>query len=137
MTYNDSILTNIENITAEDEILNCVIEEADQRITRHLMNCAKKTWTNLQLKIVSTGDTDALIEFMSVLPNILENFQHELICKFGIGDNLRYYTVNDLCSFLTNDVCTAFPFLHAFTGCDTTPSFYNHNKLKFFDVWMK
>ena len=43
MTYNDSILTNIENIIPEDEILNCVIEEADQRITRHLMNCAKKT----------------------------------------------------------------------------------------------
>ena len=43
MTYNDSILTNIENIIAEDEILNCVIEEADQRITRQLMNCAKKT----------------------------------------------------------------------------------------------
>ena len=78
-----------------------------------------------------------LILLMSVLPNILENFRCELICQFGIGDNLRYYKVNDLRSFLTNDVCIALLFFHAFTGCDTTSSFYNHSKLKFFDVWMK
>ena len=35
VTYNDSILTNIENIINADEILCCNIEEADQRITRH------------------------------------------------------------------------------------------------------
>ena len=57
---------------------------------------------------------------MSVLPNILENFQCELICQFGIGDNLRYYKVNDLCSSLTNGVCIALPFFHAFTEWDTT-----------------
>ena len=78
-----------------------------------------------------------LILLMSVLPNILENFQCELICQFRIGGNLRYYKVNDLCSSLTNDACIALPFFHAFTGCDTTLSFYNHSKLKFFDVWMK
>ena len=74
---------------------------------------------------------------MSVLPNILENIQYELICQFGIGENLRYYKVNNLCSSLTNDVCIALPFFHALTGCDTTSSFYNHIKLNFFDVWMK
>ena len=30
-----------------------------------------------------------------------------------------------LCSSLTNDVCVALPFCHAFMGCDTTSSFYN------------
>ena len=35
VTYNDSILTNIENIINADEILCCNIEEADQRIIQH------------------------------------------------------------------------------------------------------
>ena len=90
--YNDSVLTNIENITAEDEISNCDTEEADQKIIRHLINCAKKEFKKL---FVSTGDTDMLILLMSVLSNILENFQCELICQFGIGDSLRYYKAND------------------------------------------
>ena len=38
ITYNDSILSNIESIIAEDEILNCDIKEADQRVIRHLIN---------------------------------------------------------------------------------------------------
>ena len=134
ITYNDSILTNIENIVAEDEISNCDIEEADQRIIRHLINCAKNEFKKLFL---STGDTDVLILLMSVLPNILKNFQCELICQFGIGDNLRYYKVNDLCSSLINNVCIALSFFHAFRGCDTTSSFHNHSKFKFFDFWMK
>ena len=82
--------------------------------------------TGLKKLFVSTGDTNVVILSMSVLPNILENFQCE---------NLRYYKVNDLCSPSTKDVCIALPFLHTFTGCDTTSSFYNHTKLKFFHVW--
>ena len=42
ITSNDSILINIENIINEDEISNCDIEETDQRIIHHLINCAKK-----------------------------------------------------------------------------------------------
>ena len=36
----DLILANIENIIA-NEISNCETEEANQRIIRHLINCAK------------------------------------------------------------------------------------------------
>ena len=55
--------------------------------------------------------------------------------QFVIGDNLRYYKVNDL----TNDLWIAHPFCHAFNGCDRTSSFYNQFFFnnKFFDVWMK
>ena len=93
-------------------------------------------------------------------------FQCELMCQFEIGDNLRYYKVNDLCSCFTNDAWIAAnvplrnwwqfkvlqsewlmfmldkwcldssSFFHAFTECDMS-SFYNHNKFKFFDAWMK
>ena len=46
ITYNDSILTNIENIIAEDEISNCEIEETDQKIICYLINCAKNGFKN-------------------------------------------------------------------------------------------
>ena len=72
-------------------------------------------------RFVTTGDSNVLILLMSVLPNILEKFQCELMCQFVIGDNLRYYKVNDL----TNDLWIAHPFRHAFNGCDRTSSFYN------------
>ena len=46
ITYNDSILSNTASIIAEDEISNCDIEEADQRIIRHLISCAKNKFKN-------------------------------------------------------------------------------------------
>ena len=46
ITYNDSILTNIENIIAEDKISNSEIEETDQKIICCLINCAKNRFKN-------------------------------------------------------------------------------------------
>ena len=66
--YNDSTLTKIENLIAEDEFSNCDIEEADQRMIRHLINCAKNGFKKL---FVSIGDTDVLILLMSVLQIVL------------------------------------------------------------------
>ena len=73
---------------------------------------------------------------MSVLSNILENFQCELIYQFGIGNNLRYYKVMTMFipdKWSLHRSC----FFHVFTACETTSSFYNHSKLKFFYVWIK
>ena len=64
------MLTDIENIIAEDEISNYDIEEVDQRIIHHLINSAK---TGFKTLFVSTDDTGLLILLMSVLPNFLEN----------------------------------------------------------------
>ena len=64
MTYNDSILTSMENIIAEDGISNLDADEVDQRIIHHLINYAKNRFKKL---FVSTGDADVLILLMSVL----------------------------------------------------------------------
>ena len=112
----------------------CNIEETDQRIIRHLTNCAVDGFKKL---FVITGDTDVLVLLIAALPNILENLQCELVCQFGISNNIRHYNINNLCLSSKSDVCKALPFFHAFTGCDTTSRFYNHSILKFFDAWMK
>ena len=40
-TYGSSILTNNSDFQLQDNITNCMSEEADQRIIRHLINCSK------------------------------------------------------------------------------------------------
>ena len=112
MTYNDSILTSMENIIAEDGISNLDADEVDQRIIHHLINCAKNRFKKL---FVSTGDADVLILLMSVLPptNCLS------VVEYFVGlalKRLRYYKVNGLCLSMANDVCIALPFFLCFYG---------------------
>ena len=114
-----------------EDIAYCTIEEADQRIIRHVTDCAKNNFQNI---VVCTGDTDVLFLLISVLPLIQKIKSCNIICKFGIGDNQRYYNVGLLSKELGEDVSTALPFFHAFTCCDTVSSFYNYNKLQFFDA---
>lgn len=134
VTYGDSILTNIDEIQFENDISNCTIEEADQRIIRHVINCVKNNFTCI---VVCTGDTDVLILLISIVPLLQELSSCKLFCKFGLGENLKWFDLNNICEILGNDVCKSLPFFHAFTGCDTVSSFFNHSKIKFFDAWMK
>ena len=48
----------------------------------------------------------------------------------------KFYNVKSISIQLGADVCKALTFFHAFTGCDTVSSFYNHGKCKFFDTQM-
>ena len=80
----------------------CKIEEADQRIIRYLINFAVNGFKKL---FVITGDTDVVILLIAAQPNILENFQCELVCQLGIGNNIRHYNIENLCSSLKSDVC--------------------------------
>ena len=129
VTYNDSILTNAENIINADEILCCNIEEADQRIIRHLINCAVN---GLEKLFDITRDTDVLTLLIAALPNILENFQCELVCQFGIGNNIRFYNINNLCSFLKSDVCKALQIFSCFYGMRYDIKFLQSQQTKVF-----
>ena len=132
-TYNDSILSNFDNMQYKEDIAYCTIEEADHRIIRHVINCAKNDFQNT---VACTGYTDVLVLLISVFPLIQKIKSCNIICKFGVGDSQRYYNASLLSKELGDDVSKALPFFHAFTGCDTVSSFYNHSKLQFFDAWM-
>ena len=130
-TYNDSILSNFDNIQYKEDIAYCTIEEADQRIIRQVITCTKNDFQNI---VVCAGDTDVLVLLISVLPLIQKIKSYNIICKFRIRDNQRYYNVGLLSKELGDNVSKALPFFHAFMGCDTVSSFYNHSKLQFFDA---
>ena len=49
----------------------------------------------------------------------------------------KYFDVLDNLSYFREDICRALPYFHALTGCDTTSSFYQLRKVKFWKTWMK
>ena len=54
-TYYGSILSNFDNMQYKEDIAYCTIEEADQRVIHHVINCAKNDFQDIA---VCTGDTD-------------------------------------------------------------------------------
>ena len=42
ITYKDTIFSNQECLHYDEDILNCSIEETDQRLVRHAYNCVRK-----------------------------------------------------------------------------------------------
>ena len=56
--------------------------------------------------------------------------------RFIIGDDVRFYNINELCLLFGEETCKSLPFFHAFTGCDTVSSFFNHSKIQFWDCWL-
>ena len=58
--------------------------------------------------------------------------------KFSVvyGPKEKYFDVFVNLSF-GEDICRALPYFHALTGCDTTSSFYQLGKAKFWKTWIK
>ena len=133
-TYGNSILTNDDNIENEDDITNCMSEEADQRVVRHVLNCSKFFSRVDALTI----DADVLALIISAFPAFKSVNQSVVVfCGTGLGSSsIEYYTVSVIGDILGDKVCKGLPFFYAFTGCDTVSSFYGHSKSKFWDTWM-
>ena len=55
---------------------------------------------------------------------------------FGSGTYRRNISINESFEFIEDSLSLALPFFHAFTGCDSTCSFYNKTKAVWFNHWM-
>ena len=64
------------------------------------------------------------------------NCDVEVYCDFGTGTNRKIVNINLLYELLGEEICLGLTFFHAFTGCDTTTSFYDLPKRKWFELWM-
>ena len=134
-TYGNSILTNDNDIENQDDVTNCISEEADQRIVRHVLNCSK-VYSRVD---ALTIDTDVLALIISAYPSFKSvNESVVVFCGTGLGtSSVEYYNVSAIGDNLGDEVCNALSFFYAFTGCDTVSSFYGHSKSKFWDTWRK
>ena len=81
--HGNSILTNSNSLRNQTDINNCISEEADQRILRHAINCAKNAFERVE---VLTVDTDVLMLVISYYSHLKShNSSISVFCGTGLG----------------------------------------------------
>lgn len=104
-----------------DENLDCSShEEADTKMVFHV------TKDSSEKILIRCSDTDVLIILLGNMEHTCKS--SEIWMLVGTGTNARYINVNELYKFLGHRLSSALPGVHAFTGCDYNPSFYNKGK---------
>ena len=64
------------------------------------------------------------------------NDEMKIWCYFGTGEHQKIVHIHSMYERLGEEVCLALSLFHAFTGCDSTTSFYLIPKNKWFEMWM-
>ena len=109
------------------------LEEADNRLLihiQHALNRGRKTC------VIRTVDSDVVVICTSYLEQFLEyDHDFELYIDFGTGSNRRWYFINDCYDTVGASTALGLLFFHAFSGCDSTASFFKHNKGQIMKTW--
>ena len=75
--------------------------------------------------LIRTVDTDVVVVLIGQYHNIIDQYPNaELWVAFGTGKNFCYYSINTISETLGRLKSRCLPPFHAFTGCDTTSSFF-------------
>lgn len=87
--------------------------------------------------MVRTVDTDVVVILIGQFYSLCEhNPSADIWVAFGVGKQFRYYHINGICEQLGRDKSTSLPAFHAFTGCDTTSSFFGKSKKSAWATWI-
>ena len=128
VTLNDGVCSNKEYVFIEELIAYCNVEEADARLIRHGINLSKQGYKNI---LIHTVDSGVLLFSIAYANKIIENGTEFINVDLGAGLDAKNYDVIQLRDMIGHHRSLALPFFHAFTGCDTTSSFYRYGKCKF------
>ena len=81
--------------------------------------------------MIRTVDTDVIVILIGHFYSIVDHYPDaDLWVAFGTGKHFRYYHLNTICGRLGREQSWCLPPFHAFTGCDSTSSFYGKTKKK-------
>ena len=112
---------------------NCNHEEADTRIVIHVYDALER---GAKKVMVRTVDTNVVVILIGQFYNIVGQYSEaEIWVAFGTGKQFRYYSINHVCANLGIDRSLCLPPFHAFTGCDTTSSFFGRTKKTAWATW--
>ena len=118
----------------DSNVVNSVLEEADNRIVCHVSDIISKGYSKIMLH---TADSDVVVillgfmsEFMAASPSV------EITVDFKTRNGLKYISINSIYSNLGSDICSGLPFFHSFTGADSTCSFFKQAKKDWFGKWL-
>ncbi len=104
----------------------CNHEEADTRIMIHVKDVLEN---GDNVVIVRTVDTDVIVLLVGMFHHFREkNPSGEIWVAFGTAKRYCYYHVNTIFEKLGRNKSISLPPFHAFTGCDSTSSFFGSKK---------
>ena len=122
-------------VYGEDTLLGSVPKsthrEADYRIIIHILDAISK---GLNKIIIYCNDTDIVFVSLAFMPVFLEASPQ---IQVFIQSDTEVFNLKNMCTKLGNINFRMLLFLHAFSGCDYTPSFFGVGKTKFFDEMVK
>ena len=119
--------TVLSNTPADLSTLSpCFHEEADTRMLLHASRCIGSL-------IIKTVDTDVVVIAIACFHDLDVDY---LWIELGTKP-VTYFPIHEIAQSLEANLCQGLLFFHALTGCDTTSSFYNVEKKKWWNTWME
>ena len=94
--------------------LDSDLEEADVRITPHILHAAKSGLSKLLFSLQTQNDVFVVAMYYAHL--FVSKGLTELWLRGGVGVKTRYTPIH----VLGDHVCNVLPAVHEFTGCDIT-----------------
>ena len=106
-------------------------EEADNRMVIHLKDAIEKNnCKNIQVRTV---DTDVVVIMLAFMPQFLDHDRKlNIQIDFGQGVHRRPISLQQSLKSIGNPISNALLFFHAFTGCDSSASFFGKTKSHWF-----
>ena len=116
------------------DLTPCAHEEADVRIFLHLGHAVSDGHTDI---FIRTNDTDVVALAVAAAAK-LDPVIEDIIIGFGVGNKkhkqMRYIQTSEIIEMIGKSRAQALPGFHAFTGSDTTASFFNKERKRY---WRK
>ena len=126
-TVNNQVLCN-KNVCMNE----CDHEEADTRMLLHLKDCLS---SGLKDICIISPDTDVLVILLGIFPKLKAQYDFaNIVLQKVLRKNQLTVQIGPLVERLGQQLCQAIPFLHAFSGCDTTSAFKTIGKKKGFQT---
>lgn len=126
-TSGRKVLSNPAGLDISD-MSPCSHEEADTRIFVHYKDAVDKGHQSVKVRTV---DSDVVVIGVAVA-----SFMNaDMWIVYGTGDHRRIIPAHSIAQALGPVKAKCLPVFHAFTGCDTVPSFQLKGKKSFWKAW--
>ena len=136
ITKGMNILSRIDSVEYEQLLTLCPDphEEADNRMIVHIRDMLENGIKSILLR---TNDSDVIVILIGFMTQFLEwDTDVKIWVDFGTGIYRKNIFINDVFEYLGESVSMGILFFHAFTGCDSTSSFFKKSKATWFKSWL-
>ena len=116
-----------------DNIID-MLEEADNRLVCHIIHLIK---TGPNTVVVRTVDSDVIVILVGFMTQFLkQNPKTNIFVEFSSRSHHAFYSINEAYLKVGKCVADAVIMFHAFSGSDSTSSFYRQSKNVMFRACM-